>query len=260
MAKTIKKWTIRLTVVGLLLLTVFITLVLNPSLLYANKTSFGNFNIFHNSPIDSILVVRLNEANEIIKQSELFDANLKYDICLNDGSPYPALIKTILDEPIGTTFYNKIVFLGTISFKENYGLEGKNKWNMTDLIAHSLTHCLQFKKQGLWKSNPVADYPMWKWEGYAEYTSRNRINKNDLITNIGMLLKTEKSDNKNWIEFSDGTGSTLTFYKRRLLVQFCTEVEKMNFEQLLKDTETQEMKTRKMMSWYANIIDNNTVD
>jgi hypothetical protein len=255
MKKIITKWILRLTLGGLALFVLLLSFLLNPSLLYANKTIVGNCNVYHNLPLDSLLLIRIIDASKIIKSSELFDNKLKYDICLNDGSKYPALVKLILDEPIGTTFYNKIVFLGTINFKDNYGLEGKNKWNITQLIAHSQTHCLQFNKLGLWKSNPIANYPVWKWEGYAEYISRNNTNNTNLIANIEKLMNAENLDNNNWINFSDSTGSTLTFYKRRLLVQFCTEIKKLNFEQLLKDTTSQEMTTLAMINWYTNEMD-----
>jgi hypothetical protein len=251
MMQAIKRWTFRVIVSGLFLLVLLISLVLNPSFLYAHKTIVGNCYIYHNAPVDSMLIVRLQEASEISKSSELFDPSLKYDVCLNDGSFYPSLIKKILVEPIGTTFYNKIVFWGTINFKENYGVEENHKWNMTELIAHTQVHCLQFNKLGLWKSNPIAGYPNWKWEGYAEYISRKTTVKNELKTNIETLIETEKIKNKEWIEFSDGTGSSITFYKRRLLVQFCSDIKKMNFEQLLKDTTSEEVIQQEMMSWYT---------
>ncbi len=250
MKQTIKKWALRFVLSGLLVLALLITFILNPSFLYAEKTVVGNCNIYHDVAIDSSLIGRLKEASEIIKTSTLFDAGLKYDICLNDGSYYPSLVKFILDEPIGTTFYNKLVFFGTINFKENYGLLNHKKWNMAELIAHSQTHCLQFKKFGLWKSNPIAGYPNWKWEGYAEYISRKLTNNNNLTINIGKLVETEKAENDNWIQFADGTGCIFSFYKMRLMVQYCIEIKKMNIEQLLKDKTTEELVTKEMIDWY----------
>ena len=257
MKKIIKKWTLRLTLFGLFLLVLLISLILNPSLLYAHKTSVENYNIYHNKPIDSIVLERLHESSKIIKSSELFDPNLKYDICLDDGSWYPSLIKTIFPETLGTTFYNKIVFWGTVNFRENFGFDGTTKWNITQLIAHTQIHCLQFNKMGFWKSNPIAHHPNWKWEGYAEYISRKLTTGNDLTIGIGHLIQAENKFNNNRIEFSDGTGSSLTFYKMRLLVQFCSEIKKMNFEQLLKDTTTEDVVRQEMMSWYKNELQNN---
>jgi hypothetical protein len=251
------KWILRLTMFGLFLLVFLITLILNPSFLYAHKTTVDNYNIYHNKPIDSIVLVRLTESTKIIKSSELFDPNLKYDICLDDGSWYPPLIKTIFREPLGNTFYNKIVFWGAVNFKENFGFDGTNKWNMTQLIAHTQTHCLQFNKYGFWKSNPIAHHPNWKWEGYAEYISRKLVINNDLPKNIDRLIQAEKTMDNNRVEFSDGTGSSIAFYKMRLLVQYCSDIKKINFEQLLKDTTTEEAVRQEMMSWYKNELLNN---
>ena len=223
---------------------------MNPSFLYANKTILGNNNIYHNKPIDSIVKIRLSEATEILKSTELYDAKLKYDICLNDGSFYPTLIHIFFNDPFIATFYNKIIFWGATNFKDNYGLDAGHKWNMIQAIAHAQTHCLQFNKLGLLKSNPMAGQPNWKWEGYAEYIARKQTINNNLRTNLDKLFDAEKLQNNNWIEFSDSTGSSVTFYKRRLLVQFCSEVKKMNFEQLLKDATTEEVVRQEMVSWY----------
>ena len=250
MKQSIKKWTLRLSVSGLLLLVLLASFILNPSFLYAHKTIIGNNTIYHNAPIDSIVKIRLQDASEIIKSSELYDANLKYDICLNDGSFYPEFIHSLFDDPFIATFYNKIIFWGVINFKDNYGLDNGHKWNMAQAIAHAQIHCLQFNKLGLWKSNPLAGQPNWKWEGYAEYIARKQSINNNLKTNLYNLVKAEKLQNNNWIEFSDSTGSSILFYKRRLMVQFCAEVKKMNFEQLLEDTATEEIIMTEMMSWY----------
>lgn len=250
MIQSVKKWTLRLVLSGVFLLVLLVSFILNPSFLYAHKTITGNCIIYHNASIDSIVKVRINDAAEISKRGELYDANFKYDICLNDGSLYPSLIKTFFNDPFISTFYNKIILWGTINFKDNYGVEGTNKWNMTQAIAHAQTHCLQFNKLGLWKSNPIAGYPDWKWEGYAEYIARGLINNNNLTANIDRLIQAENKERKNWIEFSDGTGSSLTFYKRCLLIQFCSEIKKMNFDKLLKDTTVEEVARQEMMNWY----------
>ena len=253
MKQTIKKWLLRLTLSGLFILVILVIFILNPSLLYAHKTTIGNNSIYHNSPIDTIVEIRLKEATTIVKLTELYDAKLKYDICLNDGSLYPLLIKIFFNDPFIATFYNKIIFWGTINFKDNYGLDNGHKWNMTQAIAHAQTHCLQFNMLGIWKSNPFARLPDWKWEGYAEYISRKSFKNSNLAINIDHLIQVEKMDNANWIEFSDGTGSSITFYKRWLLVQFCSDIKKMNFEQLLQDTQEEEVVRQEMMSWYKNV-------
>ncbi|HTA82072.1 MAG TPA: hypothetical protein VK783_04015 [Bacteroidia bacterium] len=249
MKHSIKKWAFRLALSGLFFVILLITFILNPSLLYAHKTIVGICNIYHNGPLDSIVLVRLNDAIEISKSSELYDPHLQYDICLDDGSLYPALIRKFIDDDFSATFYNKTVFWGTFSFKDNYGVQDGHKWNLTQSTAHGFIHCQQFNKLGFFKSNPIAGYPSWKWEGYAEYISRKLVPNNSLDSNINKLVQAEKKDT-NWIEFPDGTGSTIKFYKRRLLVQFCSEIKKMDFEQILKDTSKENVVMNKMMTWY----------
>ena len=253
MKNNIKKWALRFGLIGLFLFILLVTFIFYPSLLYTHKTIVGNCNIYHNAPIDSIVIKSLETASEISKSSELYDSDLKYDICLNDGSLYPLLIQKFIDDPFGATFYNKIIFWGAFSFKDNYGLQEGHKWNLTKCIAHDMVHCLQYNKLGFWKSNPIAGYPSWKWEGYAEYISRKTTTTSSLDSNIYHLIQSEKKDT-TWIEFSDGTGSSIKFYKRRLLVQFCCEIKRMSFELLLKDTTTEEIETKEMMHWYRDKI------
>ena len=49
--KTIK-WSLRLSALTLFLATVLAGIVLNPSLLYANKTVLGNDTVFHDRDLD----------------------------------------------------------------------------------------------------------------------------------------------------------------------------------------------------------------
>jgi hypothetical protein len=62
MKQQIKKLTLRLTVTGLLCLAFLIGIILNPTLLYANKTKVGNYIIYHNAPLDENFILRLGNA------------------------------------------------------------------------------------------------------------------------------------------------------------------------------------------------------
>ena len=71
MKKQFKKWVFRLTVTGLFLFGLLSTFMLNPILLYANKTIVGNYSIYHNKQLDKIFEQRLEQSNILIKSSEL---------------------------------------------------------------------------------------------------------------------------------------------------------------------------------------------
>lgn len=248
MKREIKKWTLRFTATGLLSAGLLLIVILNPILTYAHKTTHKIFSIYHNKAVDPLLISRLNQATVILKKSEFYSNNLKFDICLNDGSAYPTIIKPIHGKAFAYGFYNKVVMQGTMNCKANVVELNGYKWNLTQLLAHEITHCLQFEKLGLIKSNPIANIPNWKWEGYAEYVSRQNTDQKDISKNVEQFIGT---DGKNWgIQFDDGTTAPRVYYNYWILVQYCLDIKKMNYQQLLTDTTSQQSIKQEMMKWY----------
>lgn len=259
MRKTIKKWAIRLSASLLLMLALLIAILANPTLLYANKKNYGSYSILYQENFDKALLNRIDEAAALLKKSELYDSSFLLQICLNDGSYYTNLVQTIFGRAFGWGFYNKIVLSGKNDFGNNYILLNGRKWNCTQLLAHEAVHCLQFNKYGLWKSNPVANIAQWKWEGYPEYVARHSSDKELLLTGITKLTETEKTIRDGWIDFSDGTGSSINYYKDWLLVLYCIDIKNMSFDTLIKDKTPREEFWQEMMNWYNNkIINANT--
>ncbi|MEI2708915.1 MAG: hypothetical protein V9E96_07855 [Chitinophagaceae bacterium] len=120
---------------------------------------------------------------------------------------------------------------------------------MTQLLAHEMTHCLQFDKLGFWKSKPIANIANWKWEGYAEYVSRQNTDQKDLSKNIARLIATDKS---NWeINFGDSTIAPREYYDYWTLVQYCMDIKKMTYKQILADTTSEQTVRQEMMSWFS---------
>ncbi len=187
MKKKIKKWTFRLLMTGLFIFSLLLIIVLNPILTYASETSHYNSSIFHNKPLDKSFQIQFDKAVHLLKSSELYDPELQFDICLNDGSIYTKLMRTIKGPAFAWGFYNKVVLQGTLNPKENYVELNGYKWNLTQLLAHEMTHCMQFNRLGFWKSKPLANIPNWKWEGYAEYIARQNNDQKDLAANIKRL-------------------------------------------------------------------------
>ena len=167
---------------------------------------------------------------------------------MNDGSPYPSILQRLRGKAFGWGFEKKIVLMGELNFKEHYAEINGYKWNLTELIAHEAVHCYQFNKFGLLHSNPIANIPLWKWEGYPEYVARK--SKCGLALNIAHLLSVEKTDNDDWIDFDDSTGTVLTYYRNWLLVQYCLDVKKMTYTQLLRDKTAEAELEQEMMNWY----------
>lgn len=249
MKRQIKKWTLRLTATGLVIGGLLLGIILNPILTYANKTTHNTFTIFHSKTLDPTLKATLDQATKLIKSSEFYNSNLQLDICLNDGSTYPKLMQALRGQAFAWGFYNKVVLQGTANFNNNYVELRGYKWNATQLLAHEMTHCLQFDKLGLWKSKPVANIPNWKWEGYAEYIARQNSDQKDLSKNINRLAKADKN---NWaIEFDDSTIAPREYYDYWTLVQYCLDIKKMSYKQILADTTTEQTVRQEMMSWFS---------
>lgn len=248
MKRQLKKWALGLTLTGFLIAGLLLTIVLNPFLTYANKTTHNNFTIYHNSQLDPTLVTYLDQASELLKTSEYYNDKLKLDICLNDGSQYPNIIRAIRGQAFAWGFYDKVVLQGTMNCKENFVELNGYKWNLTQLLAHEMTHCLQFDQLGFWNSKPIAKINNWKWEGYAEYISRQNTNQKDVLTNINKLQNAEKN---TWeIILGDNTITSREYYNYWTLVQYCLEIKKMSYKQLLADRTSEHILKQEMINWF----------
>lgn len=251
MKRKLIKWTLRLISIFLFLFVILVTIILNPTLSYANKTTIANFTIYHNKPLDKEFESRLNAAIKLLKKSEIYDANFKMDICLNDGSSYPKLVQSFQSPAFGIGFYNKIVIMGTMNCKENYDELNGYKWNLTQLLTHEAIHCFQFNKLGFWKSNPIAKYPDWKWDGYNEYIARQSADQTNLLKNIDRLNEANSKDKSEWgVIFDDSTFVGKDYYSWWLLMQYCMDIKKMTYKQVLNDTTQVEYVRQEMLAWY----------
>lgn len=246
----LKKWLFRVSVSALFIAILLLIIVLNPILSYAGKLQHHNYTIFYNKVIDANFFLRLDEATQLVKTNEFYDPSLHLDICLHDGSEYPDLIQKIRRPAFAWGFYDKVVLMGNASYQENYVELNGYKWNLSQLLAHEMIHCYQFHKLGLLKSNPLANIPAWKWEGYPEYVARTSPWQTNLHHNISYLISTEKTDHHGWIQFPDQTGTVITYYKSWLLTQYCIDVKKMTYKQILDDVANEESISVEMMNWY----------
>lgn len=248
----IKKWTFHLTMTGIFITTLLLVIILNPFLTYSNKTIYHDFTIFHNKPVDESFLLMLDSASALLKSSEFYRPGIQLDVCLNDGSVYSPLMEKIRGQAFAWGFYDKVVLQGQTNAEENCTELNGYKWNLKQLLAHEMIHCLQFDKLGLLKSNPVAKIPVWKWEGYAEYTARRDDHQQDLSDNIARLLETDKRNDKSWaIELDNHTISPREYYHYWIQMQYCMDIKQMNYMEVLADTTKEESVRNEMMKWYA---------
>jgi hypothetical protein len=182
----------------------------------------------------------------------LYEHPLKLDICLNDGSRYPDLIRAIRGPAFAWGFYDKVVLQCALNCAENYVELNGYKWNLTQLLAHEMTHCLQYERLGLMHSKPIRNIANWKWEGYAEYVSRQGLAQNKLKDRLQQFYE---SDTAAWaITFEDGTISSREYFRYWNMVEYCLEIKQMSYQKLLADASGEEVIETEMREWYQRTL------
>jgi hypothetical protein len=230
-------------------ITLLVFFILNPVLLYANKTEYKNFTIYHEEPIPEDLGKYFETILQSLESSEIYNKNIKIDICLNDGSAYPKLIETLLGPDVIRTFSNKSVYHTTVNDWASESMikkEWNEDFNISQWAAHSFVHCLQFDHYGLFGSNPMARIPEWKWEGYCEYLSM-QINKD--LNSLIALHKIPR-ENKFTMVSIDDFKTTSSHLKFLVLMKYCFEIKKMNFDEIVNAKNTEDEIYSEMMKWY----------
>lgn len=232
-----RTWALRLFATVALIAGLLLVIILNPILSYANKTSTGAVTMYHQQKLDKDLISSLSQALEKLKTSPWYRDGLRLEICLNDGSTYPSIIRTLRGPAFAWGFYNKVVLQGKVNAAANTVELNGYRWNLTQLLAHEMTHCMQYDRLGLLKSKPIASIPDWKWEGYAEYVARQGANRHDFVTDLDRL---DKTDANAWaVTLDDGTVAPRNYNEAWLLVRFCLDIKKMTYEELLADSRTE---------------------
>jgi len=108
---------------------------------------------------------------------------------------------------------------------------------------------MQYDQLGFWHSNPVAALPDWKWEGYAEYISRQSEQPNELHDLINLFHSTDKD---SWaVYLPDSTIVPREYLAYRILVQYCLDIKQMSYTGLLKDSVSEEAIRQDMMEWHV---------
>lgn len=244
---------ILLRIIAILIFCVglFILFVFNPSFLYAKEVNYNNFTIYHNSELNENLAKLLDKSFSQLENQEVFNEEIKISVCLNDGSPYPQLIQTLMGPDVIRSFANiSVVHSNILDVERNKMIF--SEWNnesfkASQWFAHSFTHCLQYNKYGFFGSNPVARHDEWKWEGYAEYTSFGT--HHDLKS---LVKKHLNPTSNNWVEMEDGSKTTKNHFNFLVMIKYCIEVRQMSYDQILKSQEPYDKIYSDLINWYKN--------
>lgn len=257
MIKTIRKILVGCLSILSVTTLVWVVILTNPSLSYANVTMVDQVAIYHNEELQIGTEAVVRNALETIKTSEIYDPNLNIQLCLNDNGIYPSLHPI----PGGTAyaFLNKtVVYACEPNFQENtaeFKWEMNNyelrKYNLTVLLAHEFTHNLQHNSNWIYHTKNSFGQIQWKFEGHADYIARGFKNDGLLKDKIEIYL-TENSKEHVGVpvfELEDGTIQNISYFKYALVVQYLMEEKGMNYQAICDLDPSIDQPFAEMINW-----------
>lgn len=221
--------------------------MLNPSLSYAHQTTYKNITIYHNQPLSPTWESIIDTSLAAIEETALYHKNLKIDLCLNDGSNYPNVIKSILGNDVFRAFANKVVDLSEATNEYNRIQAWDEKLKTTQFLTHALIHNLQFKYHGLWDANPLGQHPNWKWEGYVEYET---LGRSRTLESIWEAVNNDKDDFE-WIELGHEERTLKRHVRYLAITKYCFDVLKMDYSTFMKDKRTEDELFKELIEKYT---------
>lgn len=258
MIKTLKKVILgSLSILGISFF-VWILLLLNPSLSYANKTQVDFISIYHNQALRTGTEAVIRDAIDLLKKSDLFNEEVSIQFCLNDDKLYPNL-HPFAGQPLAYAFLNKTIAKNCkLNFDENTAEtqwainEGEvRKFNLTWLLAHEFTHNLQYQADGNYVIRSTMGNLNWKLEGHAEYIARSFKEDGRLKAKIDKYLEEEQREHKGLpvFELEDGTQQILSYYKYALAIQYLMEEKGLDFSQVCESEIGLDELFEEMVTW-----------
>jgi hypothetical protein len=247
--------------VTIILVVLFISVMLNPQVLYANKKSFKQITVYYHQADPSSITPALEQAVGLVRQSELYDSSFRFHIFLNDGASVIPVLRKALGDAFAWGYYNNVVLNGAIDNSNQYLLLNNHQRHLARTLAHEMIHDLQAHRFGVFQSRPVKNVPVWKWEGYPEYIAYRSTIENEpciLLENI-FILQTHANESSFPIEINIDEGRSfagLDYFRWWLMVKYLVDIKQMNFAAILKDEVKYEIVYADMLHWYHQQINN----
>lgn len=224
-----------------------VAVMLNPQWFYQQSTTRGNFTILHNQALPAGADSILNHAHQIVQYSPHYLPDYRITICMDDGSSFPRWIER-LKKGRAVSYANIVVMQQAFDYEKGVSIIDGHLWDLTELYAHEITHCYQFKLAGfstLW-------LPLWKIEGYAEYNSRWVVEPFSLRERYTLLLESRQKPTQGfrWTGTADGYGSPESYLEGLVYVQYLLEQENWTYPQILESEIDAQALENKLKAWY----------
>jgi hypothetical protein len=257
MNKTIKRIFAGTVLGALVTMSGLLTIILFPEPLFANKLEHGQFTVYSNDKIENDIGVVLDDALDMVKDSELYDPDYTYDVFLSYNSFFNKIDDTFIGfGPTARATDNNVIIKVDIDAKRDLLFVTFNQdcqASLTYIIAHEMVHCLQEHKYGKLKFNPFRHPVYWKLEGYPEYVSRRPMSLDgnyNLAAEIERYVVLESKLTDIWIHIEEGKCKVPKYYyKSRMMTEYLMDVKHWSYDKILNDTISEDRIYAEMIRW-----------
>ncbi|MEO7989649.1 MAG: hypothetical protein ABI663_08920 [Chryseolinea sp.] len=237
------------------LISGLVTIMFFPQPLFAHKMEYKEFRVYSDNIPDKNVKIILDNAYNLVEQSELQDVDYQYDIFFSHNNVYNRIEDLQGKGPAARATAGNIVFKVRVDIENNRAYGPISTVNLTEILAHEMVHCLQANKLGLWNMNQLNHPPYWKLEGYPEYISRQTMLKAEnysLKNEIKRFIELENRSKDGIVEVSEKHFVPSIYYKGRLMVEYLMNVKGMTYDEILKDSRTEDQVFEEMVDSTLN--------
>lgn len=250
--KYLIRWIIRIVVLVIILAAGLLYVLSSPSFYFDYHKQYRNLHIYSDSTLDNKTERLIDNVIDRVAELEIYNPNYAPDIYLISDRDTYEIIAFLSNQNKHTQSFNltalKNIFIN-LKQVENVSLthspefvhtilEGK----LDQVIAHEFVRGFICDRIG-WFS--VFNEPEWKIEGYCEYGSTISSIRNDKKSN---LIK--RANALYTYDVSKENTSSVFFYRAQLMIEYLSEIHKMDFDQILKLPTTYEFLSNEFDEWY----------
>ena len=246
-----KKIALRTIYSSVALLFLIAIMFLNPQFLFAEKKVYKTYTIYSNDVLPDNYLATLDYAIEIVKTSEIYEPNHRFDLFICNESFYNDIDSKLLGQAQARCVHNNILLKGPVDFENNTLIAWNSKRNLKRTIAHEAMHFYQMKKIGILQFNPLVHPPIWKVEGYPEYiaySDERKSDRYDLKESLSRIIEFEKTG-EFWFASEPGQLDPLVYYKGRIMMEYLIDIKGLTYSDILKDSVTDDIVFSEMISW-----------
>ena len=214
-----KKFTDKLTIILVILLSTYILTVTFPQPLFKYHIEYKNFKVYSNQKLDNNIYNILDNVNNKLKISKIYTDKIHYRLFICNNYTKYTYFANINHNSLGITLpLIGHIFIPNTDIKNNLTISNINsKRSLDSIIAHEATHKLLENKYGFIKSRFMTT---WKEEGYCDYIAHTST------FNIQEGIKIFKNN-------QDNNSNEYKYFIYRLRMTYLLNVKKENLDNIL---------------------------